>query len=525
MHVLFSTSKAYLLSFLLVIVLAVLVSGYKLGSVPHGLTWDEAAIAYNGFSIVTTRRDEWLTKLPISFRSFGDYKAPLAIYLNGVFTAVLGLNAVSIRLPFLISSLFSVVGMMLLVELLWRGQRNAALYSICAGVLFVTSPWYVHYSRTGFESGISLSLSIWAVYFFLLFRKYRSSWAVLLSVLFFTATLYTYHSSKVVTPLLVVLLLTLSRNILFEKKSFLKLFTAGLGAVLLCFPLLNDAVSGQGLERAGVTLFSQYSFWEALFLSVRQFGLHLLPGFLVNGATTTLRHGDGNWGVLLLPTYLLCMMAVVLLLPRFRQYFSKKKYLFGLVWILIGIVPAAIAAEVPHSNRALLALPGFIILAIVVIEWVMTICTSELLRRMIVGITLLLQSLLFVAYINDYFTIFAAQSAVDFKDGYIEAFSIAHHYEVGSEATKPVEKIIFASDYGQPYIYALLVRQTNPIEYQHGSLLKYEFKDDVSVTDLQQLDTLVVATPGDITNVTPTHIVYGSDGQAKFELFLTESKY
>ena len=92
-----------------VLILALAAAGrfYQRGVIPHGMTWDEAAIGYNGHAIVVARRDEWLVKLPISFRSFGDYKAPLAIYINGIFTTLWGMNLWAVRLPF---ALANVVG-------------------------------------------------------------------------------------------------------------------------------------------------------------------------------------------------------------------------------------------------------------------------------------------------------------------------------------------------------------------------------------------------------------------------------
>ena len=51
-----------------------------------GLGWDEAATAYNGYGIVIVHRDEWLARMPITFKSFGDYKAAVAIYLDAIST-------------------------------------------------------------------------------------------------------------------------------------------------------------------------------------------------------------------------------------------------------------------------------------------------------------------------------------------------------------------------------------------------------------------------------------------------------
>ena len=103
------SAKQYLWSVILVLLIATVLRFYNLGNVPHGMTWDEAAIGYNGYAIFTTRRDEWLKRLPISFWSFGDYKAPLAIYLNGFFTFLFGMNLFAVRFPFAVFGVMAIL--------------------------------------------------------------------------------------------------------------------------------------------------------------------------------------------------------------------------------------------------------------------------------------------------------------------------------------------------------------------------------------------------------------------------------
>ena len=54
---------------------------YQLGLIPNALTWDEAAVGYNAYSILKTGRDEYGELLPIIFKSFGDFKPGLYVYL------------------------------------------------------------------------------------------------------------------------------------------------------------------------------------------------------------------------------------------------------------------------------------------------------------------------------------------------------------------------------------------------------------------------------------------------------------
>ena len=56
----------YPLLIIVILIFASYIRFYKLAQVPAGMTWDEAAIGYNGFSIWKVRRDEWLHFLPIS---------------------------------------------------------------------------------------------------------------------------------------------------------------------------------------------------------------------------------------------------------------------------------------------------------------------------------------------------------------------------------------------------------------------------------------------------------------------------
>ncbi|MDH5533366.1 MAG: glycosyltransferase family 39 protein [Candidatus Pacebacteria bacterium] len=520
---------------ILVLVFAAGLRLYKLADVPHGMTWDEAAIGYNGYAILTTRRDEWIFKLPVSFRSFGDYKAPFAIYLNGLFTFLFGLNLWAVRLPFVLVGIGSVLGMILLTKELgikigWQ-KKQIFWLSLISGILLSISPWHLHYSRTGFESGMALGFTVWGA--FLLLRAYNKdklNWFSLYSsVFFFVLTLYTYHSSKIVTPLLVLSILLWNKDKVF--KYFKHLLLAGISGLVILYPLIKDSIYGKGLERAGTLIFNQSdSTVEVVVTFIKQLFAHLTPSFLVLGETTSFRHGDGKWGVLLPITYFLVLTGLVFFIKKIRSGKIDKNYLFIFFWIFIGIIPAALGAElVPHSNRALLALPGFLLLAIYGLNDLSSWLKATKLNKQIpgshgaknmvwvsvMGIMIFLQTLFFIKYINNYYSDFAKISANDFTDGYLEAFDYVKEFE------KDKEKIVFTSEYGQPYIYALFSRKTNPIWYQGGSLIKYEFKE-VNVGDLERQNAVIVAGKSSefIEASRADKVIYGSDGEVRFKIFI-----
>ena len=78
--------------FFFIVLLAIFLRFYQLGKNPPHLNWDEAALGYNAYSLLSTGRDEYGKSFPLSFRSFDDYKPPLYVYLTIPSVAVFGLN-------------------------------------------------------------------------------------------------------------------------------------------------------------------------------------------------------------------------------------------------------------------------------------------------------------------------------------------------------------------------------------------------------------------------------------------------
>lgn len=525
----------YEFSIFAILLIAVGIRFYQLGIVPHGMTWDEAAIGYNGYAILNTRRDEWLVRLPISFQSFGDFKAPFAIYLNGFFTYLFGMNLFAVRLPFAIASMFAILGMILLTREFFN--KNKEYYSLFAGFLLALSPWHIHYSRAGFESGMALAFTIWGIWLFILSLKknFKTILLTIGSAMFFVASIYTYHSSKLFVPLL-----GLTFAILFYKKIFANLKQLILPVIVFgagLYPFLYDSFYAEGLTRAGVTIFStDLSLMEKLTYVIKNIFIHLSPNFMLFGQTTTLRHGTGYLGVLFITTYLLFFLGLFSFIKKFKNIEKYKYHLLAIKIAFLGILPAAIATEIPHSNRAILALPGIILTATFGLNYIInfakklnlnknvkgTHSEDNIIIKSIVGTVILIHIIFSISFISNYFSIFSKTSTDAFNDGYLEAFEIAKKYEKG-DGVKPVDKIIFSSDYGQPYIYALFVRKTNPIWYRGGSLIKYEFTDNITAGDLLRNNTLVVASGQDeMPQNQADYIVYGADGNVRFMIFVVE---
>lgn len=514
----------------LIVGLALLLRLFQLGQVPHGLTWDEAAVGYNGFAVFTTRRDEWLHRLPISFRSFGDYKAPLAIYLNGIFTTGLrlGLEPWAIRLPFALSGGLAVLGFILLTrELLifleFKDSNLIKTFGNLAGVWLAISPWHIHFTRTGFESGLAVTILIWASWATLKSLQIKNWFWWTLASISWILSLYAYHSAKIVVPVILLgLVFWQAKRLWSQRKSLI--WPISLGFILL-LPLLKDAVIGDGLTRASTLIFSKatslQNFFELLWQNIlAQDSL----SFWLQGGTTNLRHSDGQTGVIYWPDLLAISWTVVIF--GYRRYkhilinWWDRLSLIAWLWTLIGLLPAVLGTETPHPNRAFLAIigVGWLVLA----GWYQLLNSikhhSKKIWLVVVAMTYLISLGLYQWH---YYTNFKARSAVDFFDGYLEAAKLAVKFEKNSPTGQEIDKILFTNDYGQPYIFVLLARKTNPIWYQGGSLIKYEFTSKINTGDLDRPKTLIIASPTDdiLDAKPPDQVIFGSDGLVKFKVF------
>jgi 4-amino-4-deoxy-L-arabinose transferase-like glycosyltransferase len=70
---------------------------FKYNEVPPCINDDEAAFAYNAYSLLKTSKDEHGRFLPLRLESYGDYKLPLYGYFAIPFIQVFGMNETGIR--------------------------------------------------------------------------------------------------------------------------------------------------------------------------------------------------------------------------------------------------------------------------------------------------------------------------------------------------------------------------------------------------------------------------------------------
>jgi 4-amino-4-deoxy-L-arabinose transferase-like glycosyltransferase len=150
--------------FVSIIFLALLLRIFQFGINPPSLSWDEASLGYNAYSILTSGKDEHGEFLPLArFIAFGDYKPPGYIYADIPFIGVIGVNEQAVRTPSLLAGLVMVITAYFLALEIFQNYRIALFSSFLVAI----SPWSIHFSRAAFEAHLAAVFNILAVYIFL----------------------------------------------------------------------------------------------------------------------------------------------------------------------------------------------------------------------------------------------------------------------------------------------------------------------------------------------------------------------
>lgn len=499
---------------------------WNLGVVPTSPDWDEAALGYNAYSILKTGRDEYGTFLPVTLRSYDDYKPPLYAYLAIPSIALFGLNTWAVRLPSALLGTMAVLGAYLLVVELFKKKEPALL----ASFLLAVSPWHIQFSRIAFEANVGVMLNIWALVCF--FKGLKEKKWLVGSAILFGLGLYAYHSERIFLPLLLLCLSWIYKRELFAQKRVLGIaIVAGFLTVAPLFRIFFDTNTLTRLKGtsslADQTMLLARSVskleedqrnanpWGIVFDNRRLVWVKtIVNGYLSHYSLRWLfltgdnpRHHAPDMGLLYLWELPFLLWGIYTL---FVKGGPVSKFLFG--WFLIAPIAASPTTELPHAIRSMVFLPTFqIFTALGVIQLLKS-------RRFVVICCLPIIAINIFYYLHLYFGHTNAEFSQYWQYGYKEAVTYAQQHR------GEYKKIVVSTKLEQPHMFFLYYLTYDPQIYlkeggtASGGFAEYRNKFDIY--EFREIDwgkeiqdglTLYVGTPQEITgNVLKT--IYYLDG-------------
>ena len=359
----------YKLVLLVIVLMTFVLRFYKLDSNPPGLYIDEAAIGQNAYEILKTGKDEHGSIMPLFFKSFGDYKMPVYIYSTSVSMAVFGKNEFAVRFPsaffggLTIILIYLIVKRVLLFEKEISNEISEKIALLSAFFMGISS-WHIHFSRGGFETNQALFLFLLAVFLSLSYLKNKKIIFILLAALFFALSIYTYHSYRIISPLIFGGFSLICFYLDLKNRN--KIISSIILFSVLSLPILLFSFSGEGTARFSATsVFSELGIMtntqkiiEYPFAVLKNYLSYFSFYFLFDTGDGIGRHQIPEFGLLFkwqLP---------LLLIGLFALLKSKKNILKILVvsLLLIAPLPASLAVPSPHSLRSLLMVAPLMIL-------------------------------------------------------------------------------------------------------------------------------------------------------------------
>lgn len=530
---------------ILIIILAAILRLPFLTSFPPGITIDEAGQAYSAYSILKTGKDEWGDFLPLNPRGFGDYKPPVFMYLLVPSIAIFGLTEFAVRLPSAIAGILTIWFVFLLVRDLFKNKNLGLL----ASLIMAISPWHVYYSRLGWESNIGLMFFILGIWLFI--KGIEKTSVLSFSILSFGLAALSYHSFKLLVPLMfLALVLIFWKNL----KSIKKHSLIAPVSVIVVFALivgygflfggasrraedqsimkeehLSDLRKKQFNDRLPVPLNrvvnNKFQFLGSK-ITDNYIGYYSLP-FLFGP-----HRSDGS--ILNFPSLglLYIWQLPLLLLGIFYLIKNKSKasaVLFS--WVLLAPIPAALTQDYMHAGRAQALFPALTIISTLGLFFVYELIKSAKYKKtFLFSVTILLIGSVFLRIDNYLFHTFNKPLG-GLKQGHKEII------EYTQKNYDKYDKIIFTKSGSEPHAFVGFYGQIDPNLMQSESqqwkkfedegfkfldmtdykMGKYEFTNIDYYRDMNAKNALIIAGPKELPeSVTPKLKITDALGQVVF---------
>lgn len=456
----------------LIVVFALISRTYKLGEIPPSVSWDEAAVGYNAFSIANWGKDEWGNVLPLVFRSFEDDKHPIHIYFTALTVKILGLSEFSTRAAPALFGVFNVIVLFFLSKIIFKTN----LAGIIAALFLAVSPYSIQFSRFNHEANFALFFFMFGLLMFLMAIRGKPK-LLILSAVSFGIDILTYQSALVFTPIMMFILSFMYWKELLKlrKYTILAILSFSLFILIIIFnPALlgtarfkQNALPKETIQSTDTYKKTHSELLSRLELSSKYYLSHFALPYLFISGDPIPRHstqivGEFFW----IDAVLLPIGFLLLLLRRSRESFVI------LIWALLAPLPSSVSPGANgwgHAARALFTMGSWHLISVYGFLQLLKIMRNNSSKLVLGILIIIIISYQFVGYLSYYYQKYSKDQAIEWQYGFKE---VAEYI-----IDNPEYHTVYVTDIrSQPYIFLLFY-------------LKYPLPDYLATVQFNQSHT------------------------------------
>ncbi|MFL6011026.1 MAG: glycosyltransferase family 39 protein [Gaiellaceae bacterium] len=361
---------------------------------PPGFHRDEASIALDAHLISTTGRDEDGGRMPLFFRSYGDYKSPLYPYLVAAVFRVTGPHREAAR------ALSAVLGLaaVLLLGLLARRLTGDDVVALAVVVLAGFTPWLFELGRVALEVATQPLLVT-----LLLLILLRKRWTIGSGVLTGTALgllLYSYTGNRLLAPLFAAALVVFAGG---GRWRWLLTAWATFGAfllLLLSYALRHPGALTSRYEATSIAQPGRSRPWVVGHAIANWFH-DINPWHWATAGDPAPYVHNGGYGALYVAIVVLALVGLVMVI-RTRRDDLWWRYVLAIT--VLAPIPAALTVD-RHNAIRLAALPVLaIVLSIPALETLLASARRGWVARVAVAVIAVSVVVQFVHFVHIYRT-------------------------------------------------------------------------------------------------------------------------
>ena len=405
-----------------------------LGTAPPGLFRDEASFAYNGWTIAHYGTDQYGTHWPLFFRSFGDYKGPVGVYLEALISTFLPMEPWAIRLP------NAIAGIALAFAsgwLAWRLTRSEVVFLVLAAEA-AFEPWFFHLARTMLEVDLLTPLCYVVVLGLLSAGGEQRLRRCVAAGLVLGAASFTAQPARFFTPVFLLILLFAFRRSVRGSR-----LIALIAPVAIATVVIVAAAARTTARLSDVSVFKGHGVFGGLWLMFIDFVQYLSPWLLFLHGDGNLRHTTGVEGLFLVTAAVPVVVGVV---AAFRRR-SEPIATVALLAAVLAPAAASLALGV-NARRDVVSMPSFLVFLAYGWEALLPRLRQRTALRVLAPLLIAFAAIPFYV---DYLVSYPDRAGHDFQAGGLMAITLAHQDAGGhaiyiSQYVSPDALVLFKPD-------------------------------------------------------------------------------